>query len=293
MTIHALPPDVLARLRPLRLRNRNAAELHGHGTHASVHRGAGLEFAQYRAYEPGDDPRTVDWKLFARSDRYYVREAERESPLTAWIVLDASASMQQADAARSDLRRWDVAVQLAQCALQLALQGGDGFGLIAANGVERLPVPVGRGPRHRDRCLLALRDLVPRDAWPDAASLRPLWNAVGPRSLVIVISDAFDEGVIEACETFAGSHRDVCLIQVLMADEREFPFRGGHRFEDPETGAHLLGDAASLRTGFLERFAQARAELAARCARAGIARVEHFSDQPPDAAFSRLFGRAP
>ena len=289
--IQALPPDVLARLRPLRLRNRSSADLLGHGSHASVHRGAGLEFAQYRAYEPGDDPRMVDWKLFARSDRYYVREAERESPLTAWIVLDASASMRQADLARPHLRRWDVALQLAQCAMQLALQGGDAFGVVVANDIERLPLPAGRGTRHRDRCLLALAELQPRGGWPRPVALRPLWNAIGARSLVMVLSDAFDAGIVEACETFAAGGRDVCLLQLLMADEREFPYRGGHRFEDPETGEHLLGDAASLRAGFIERFAQARAALRSRCARAGIAHVEHFSDQPPDAPFARLFGR--
>lgn len=289
--LEALPPEVLARLRPLRLRTRRSADLAGHGGHASVHRGAGLEFAQYRSYEPGDDPRMVDWKLLARSDRYYVREAERESPLTAWIVLDASASMRQTGLARPALRRWDVAVQLAQCAMQLAVQGGDAFGLVVANDLQRLPVPAGRGPRHRDRCLLALGEVEPRGTWPDAVALRPLWNMIGARSLVLVLSDAFDEGIVEACETFAAGGRDVCLLQVLMADERDFPYRGGHRFEDPETGAELLGDAASLRDGFLERFAQARAALRARCARSGIAYVEHVSDQPPDAPFARLFGR--
>ena len=289
--LEPLSPGVLARLRPLRLRMRRASDLPGHGGHASSHRGAGLEFAQYRAYEPGDDPRMVDWKLLARSDRYYVREAERESPLTAWIVLDASASMQQADLARPGVRRWDIALQLAQCAMQLAVQGGDAFGLVAANELERLPLPAGRGPRHRDRCLLALHALAPRGTWPQSAALRPLWNAIGTRSLVFVLSDAFDDGIVEACETFAAGGRDVCLIQLLMADERDFPYRGGHRFEDPETGADLLGDAASLRAGFLQRFADARAALHARCVRAGIAHVEHASDQPPDAPFARLFGR--
>ena len=84
-----IPPDLRARLAPLRLRMRRPAAAPGHGTHASRHRGAGLEFAQYRGYEPGDEPRHVDWKLYARSDRFFVREAERESPLTAWLLVDA------------------------------------------------------------------------------------------------------------------------------------------------------------------------------------------------------------
>ena len=77
--------------------------------HASRSRGAGLEFAQYRGYEPGDEPRRIDWKLFARSDRYFVREAERDSPLTLWIVIDASASMALADRARPDFSKLEAA----------------------------------------------------------------------------------------------------------------------------------------------------------------------------------------
>ena len=81
-----IPPDVRARLKGLALSARFATGGHGFGQHASRSRGAGLEFAQYRAYEPGDEPRQVDWKLYARSDRFFVREAERDSPLTAWIL---------------------------------------------------------------------------------------------------------------------------------------------------------------------------------------------------------------
>jgi hypothetical protein len=77
--------------------------------HASRSKGAGLEFAQYRAYEPGDEPRRIDWKLFARSDKFFVREAEEESPIAIWILLDASASMAQADRVRPDWSRFDAA----------------------------------------------------------------------------------------------------------------------------------------------------------------------------------------
>ena len=85
-----IPPQVRARLRELRLGSRKPAPGHGFGQHSSRSRGSGLEFAQYRAYEPGDEPRQIDWKLFARSDRYFVREAESEAALTLWLVVDAS-----------------------------------------------------------------------------------------------------------------------------------------------------------------------------------------------------------
>src|SRR5690606_16502159 len=94
-----IPADVRSRLKDLRLTARRAIGTQGIGLHHSRSRGAGLEFAQYRAYEPGDELRQIDWKLYARSDRFFVREAERESPLTVWIVLDATASMAQRDGA--------------------------------------------------------------------------------------------------------------------------------------------------------------------------------------------------
>ena len=129
-----IPADVRSRLRSLRLWPQRASGSRGIGAHASRSRGAGLEFAQYRAYEPGDEPRQIDWKLYARSDRFFVRESERESPLTVWLLLDTTASMAQADRARSGWTRLHGACALAACVAELALQQGDGFGLIAIGG---------------------------------------------------------------------------------------------------------------------------------------------------------------
>src|SRR6188768_2291727 len=90
--IDALPPDVRARLRGLRLYARRARASGGLGQHLSRSRGAGIEFSQYRPYEQGDEPRRIDWKLYARSDRHYVRESERDSAHTLWLLVDATAS---------------------------------------------------------------------------------------------------------------------------------------------------------------------------------------------------------
>ena len=287
----ALPPEVLARLRSLRLHTRLGAASHGHGLHASQQRGSGLEFSQYRSYEQGDDLRQIDWKLFARSDRYFVREAERESPLALWIVLDATASMAQADQARPQTTRLDIARQIAACAIQLALQGGDRFGLVAINDAQVQPTPSGTGARHRDRCLLAMDAMHSAGGWPDATRLSPAWNMLTPRSLVLLLSDCFDDAVIDMAEKLAAGGRDVCIVQSLMADERDFPYRGGHLFVDPETRSTLLGDADALRSDYLQRFGDARDALQARCARAGIRLATHIADAPPDAPLEALFGK--
>ncbi|MEO5629399.1 MAG: DUF58 domain-containing protein [Thermomonas sp.] len=288
----ALPPEVLARLRPLRLHTRLGAATHGHGLHASQQRGSGLEFSQYRSYEQGDDLRLVDWKLFARSDRYFVREAERESPLSLWLVLDATASMTQVDQARPSTTRLDIAKGIAACAIQLALQGSDRFGLVAVNDAQVQPTASGLGARHRDRCLLALDAIRSAGNWPDAARLSPAWNMLTPRSLVLLLSDCFDDAVVEMAEKLAATGRDVCIVQLLMADERDFPYRGGHLFIDTENAATLLGDADALRADYLQRFAEARDDLKSRCAHVGIRLATQFADAPIDASLQALFGTA-
>ncbi|WP_417474184.1 DUF58 domain-containing protein [Luteimonas mephitis] len=284
-----IPADVRARLGTLRLAMRQPAAVQGYGVHHSRSRGAGLEFAQYRAYEPGDSLRQVDWKLYARSDRFFVREAERDSPLTAWLLLDASASMAQCDAARPGWSRLDAAKALAACTIELALRQGDRFGVIAAGGSGLHALPAGGGARHRDRCVLELQRLSASGAWP-AQRLRPLWEGIHAGTLVIMLSDCFDDAVVALAERLAAARREVVVVQLLTAEERDFPFRGGHRFRDPETGDEVLGDGAAVRDGFIERFTAARAALARRFAASGIRHVEHVLDQPLDAPLRALFG---
>lgn len=259
--------------------------------HASRSRGAGLEFAQYRAYEPGDELRQIDWKLYARSDRFFVRESERESPLTVWLILDATASMQQADQARRDWSRLHAAKALAGCVAELALQQGDAFGLLAINGDGLQLLPAGNGLRQRDRLHLQLHGLQARGQWPDGERLKPLWERIGAHDLVVMIGDGFDDDAIALAERLANAGRDVVHVQLLTVEERDFPFRDGHRFRDPETGQELLSDGVSVRADYLARFMEARRMLDARLQTAGIRHDTAFLDEPIDAPLQRLFGR--
>lgn len=285
-----IPPDVRARLRDLRLVSRRAVGLHGIGLHHSRSRGAGLEFAQYRAYEPGDELRQVDWKLYARSDRFFVREAERESPLAVWLLVDATASMSQEDAARPGWSRLHAAKGLAACVAELALRQGDRFGLIAMHGRGLRLLAPGAGPRQRDRLLLELQSLAAEGSWPGSGQLRPLWERIGAGDLVLMLSDGFDEHAIALAERLAAARREVRAIQILTAEERDFPFDGGFRFRDQETGEELLADGTALREEFLARFTAARRALDARLDACGIRHAEYVLDQALDLPLRRLFG---
>ncbi len=285
-----IPADVRSRLRGLRLVTRRAVGAHGLGLHNSHNRGAGLEFAQYRAYEPGDELRQIDWKLYARSDKFFVREAERESPVAIWILIDASASMAQADASRPDYRRLDAAKSIAACLAEVALQQGDRFGYISLNDTGLGLLPPASGGRQRDRLLLDLLALHPGRIFPEETQLAPVWERIGANDLVVLLSDCFDEAAIALAEKLSAAGRETLVIETLTAAERDFPFDGGYRFRDPETGEELLADGRALRAEFLARFGQARADLHARLDAIGIRHAEHFLDEAVDMPLRRLFG---
>jgi uncharacterized protein (DUF58 family) len=284
-----IPPSLRARLGEFRLAAPRAFGGRGYGQHASRSRGAGLEFAQYRSYEPGDDLRQVDWKLYARSDRFFVREAERDAPLNAWVLMDASASMAQGDGARPHWSRLDAARVFAAAVFELALRQGDRFGLFAAGAGKLHGLPAGSGPRQRDRCQLELRALKAEASWPGEAGLRPIWERVHAGDLVVLLSDGFDEAAISLAEKLALARRELCFVQILTAEERDFPFRGGRRFRDAETGADLLADGEAARGDFLTRFAKAQAALAARLAAVGVRHVAWHLDEALEAPLQRLF----
>lgn len=284
-----IPADVRNRLKGLSLISRRAVGSHGIGMHQSHSRGAGLEFAQYRAYEPGDELRQIDWKLYARSDKFFVREAERESPVAIWILIDASESMGQSDAARADYSRFNAARSMCACIAELALRQGDRFGYIALGDDGLHLLPPATGPRQRDRLLIDLLNLHVATAFPAEDQLGPVWERIGPHDLVLLLSDCFDDNAIALAEKLAAAGRETLVIEMLTVAERDFPFSNGHRFHDPETGEELLGDGPALRAEFLTRFSAARTQLHRRLNVAGVRHVTHFLDEPVDQPLRALF----
>lgn len=283
-----LPASVRAGLRGLSLRPRRGRGVRGLGLHASRQQGEGLEFSQYRGYQPGDEPRRVDWKLYARAEKLFVRQSEREAPLTIWLLLDATASMAQADAGSAPQRRWDVACQLVACITELAIAQGDALGLavVNENGLQLLPATPAL--RQRDALALQLARSTPNGQWPERDVLGPLLARIGREDLLIAISDGFEAQLTGALERLSASGRDTWLAQLLTASERDFPFTAGHRFVDPETGAELPGHGPALRAGFLQRFAAAQSALHGRLHAAGVHVATGHTDEPATAVLRRL-----
>lgn len=273
-----LSPELRARLRSLTLRGRRPPTAGPLGLNASRRRGPGLEFSQHRAYEPGDEPRRIDWKLLARSDRYFVREAESEAALTAWVLLDLSASMQEED--DGDRSKWTRARELAAAVLELACRQNDRFALVLIGDGRVQAGPVGSGPRHRDRCLGRLRAARPAGRWPEEAALESLFGLIARESVVVMVGDGFEPiGERLACR-LAAAGRDLRHLVLSTRIESEFALHGSLRLQDPETGTELALDADSARADFTQRFRMARREQATRMAAAGVLHAEHRLDRP-------------
>ena len=260
-----LDPHTLAATRGLTLAARQLAAGVLPGLHPSRQPGMAREFAQYRAYQPGDEPRHIDWKLYARSDRYFVRESEIETALSVRIVLDATASMQHADTAGpgAGVRKFDAARLLAAALACVAQAQGDLIGLHAVSGgpagVVSVPPGVQRQPF--ERVVRALERIEPAGQWPlDGRALAAALTAggrpsagSGTREIIVVLTDGHEHGdEIRASLAPLRAHRHELMLWHLRGrDEIDFPFAGPVRFEDLETGAVLETDADAAREAFL------------------------------------------
>ncbi len=287
-----IDPRTLARVKDMPLVARSVAEGFLSGIQPSQQRGIGIEFSQYRAYEPGDEPKRVDWKLFARSDRYFVREADRESEIATWIVIDCSHSMAQ----QSESGAWtkfDYAQHLAATLAYLAQRQGDLPGLLLLNNRQQHVVPPAAGEYQWYRILKALHAAKAEGRIPyDASTLTPVRKLQLP-SLVVVISD-FHETRGELLSFMRGvktSRNDVIALQLLCEDETAFPFRGAVDFEDLESGERILVSARAARARYLEALEAYEARLRQAMAQLDVDLEVIDIDRPLDAALHAFLQR--
>ncbi len=234
-------PALLAHAGKLDLVIRHVLAGLGHGIHAGRERGAGVEFSEYRAYAPGDEWRRVDWKLLARADRYYVREAERDSHVAVWLWLDATASMAEPSREVPGLDKLWYARTMLACVAAIAQRQGDAFGLVVCTDGRTEFTPASRGPRQLQRVLAALKAARPSGCLPDAEALRKCLHFARARSAVFVATDALDwpSPLSEALVRLRHMRHDVRLLSLRTRAEINASFKAGAAYRDPEGGAAL------------------------------------------------------
>ncbi len=271
----ALTPDILAKIDRLELAARQVVEGALAGRHRSPRHGFAVEFAQHREYAPGDDIRHVDWKVFARTDRYTIKQYEQETNLVAWLVVDGSESMRVGtvpDAAGYAITKYDAACTLAAALAHLVTRQADTAGLVLyADRVRTLLRPSGQSGQVRD-IIRTLAAAPPSGEARTGPVLRDAAAAFGRRGVVFLFSDLLDDvdDLVGGLRVLKSQKHDVSLFQVLDAAEVDFAFRQPTLFRGLEGLPEVTTDPPAVRDAYLAAFGRHQTELAGACRTLGI-----------------------
>jgi len=252
------------------------------GLHRSPHRGFSVEFAEHRMYQPGDDLRHIDWRVFGRSDRYYIKQFEEETNLRAYLLVDASASMAWTSAQdRLPTKLW-YAKQLAASLALLLLRQGDTVGMIGFDEEIRSRVPPRGSRRHWYELVRTIIDVTASGRTDAGTALRDVAIRLRRRGMVILLSDLLVDPEATRLALHFLRHRghEVLVFHLLDPGERELPGLGDARFVDPESGDELPVSVADLRSEYREAVAQALREWRDALVPQGIGYVVVETDQP-------------
>lgn len=285
-----LDPQVLSRISPMELRARAVVEGFIAGLHKSPFKGFSVEFAEYRQYSPGDDIRMIDWKAYARSDRYYVKEFEDETNLKSYILLDRSASMGYRS---NGISKLEYASYLAAALALFISHQRDGVGLITFDREVTNHFPTSSRRSHIHAMLSTLDALSPGADTDLGKPLHELAEKLPRRGLVILISDLIDDPALtmDALQHFRFKGHDIIVFHIVDPDESEFPFTDTARFQDPETGEQLVAVPTVIRDEYLAEFGRFVDANRVGCARLQVDYELLNTGKPLDFALFKYLAR--
>jgi uncharacterized protein (DUF58 family) len=283
-----LDPALLARIADLPLVARTVVDGFLHGIHRSARKGLSLDFAQHRAYQPGDDLRRIDWKAYARTDRFYVKEYDADTNAGVIFALDVSGSM---DFAGAGVNKFAYARMLVASLAWLAQRNGDRVGLATfADAIVEMVPP---STRHLQLLLHALGRAEPRGEGRIAPAIVRVADVASRPGIVVIVSDCYDEpgGIGRAVDTLRARGHDVIVFHLVDPAEEEFPFDGPLVFEDGESGARIPLRPEETRARYLALFGAHRDALVERLRAAGADYLPLRTDEPLDAALHGYLDR--
>jgi uncharacterized protein (DUF58 family) len=278
-----IDPATLMSIKNLELRARVVVEGFWHGLHRSPYHGFSVEFTEYRQYSPGDDPRYLDWRLYARSDRYYIKKFEDETNLRCHLMVDQSRSMSYGSLAYTKAQY--AATLAATLAYFLSLQG-DAVGLLTFDERIRDFLPARHRPGHLRHLMIRLEQPAAGNATDLTAPLHRIVRTVKKRSLLVLISDLLGPvGTLEKDLTaLAACGHEVVLFHLLDPAELTLAFEKAVMFRDIETGRQLFIDPVTARKGYVQRLKAHNANVQSACRRLGIGYRRLTTDRPLELA---------
>ncbi|RFM30633.1 DUF58 domain-containing protein [Deminuibacter soli] len=252
------------------------------GINKSNVKGAGLEFSQYRSYQPGDDLRWLDWRMYARSDRYYIRESEIETSIAVRLVIDASASMKHRD---GQFTKIEYARYVAACLGCLAHNQGDAVGLYVLQQQQVQALQPRKDPQHMARFYYQLEQIAPAGSFAAATQYKQLLTGETTRELLIVITDLYDRDgeIAQLLKTCSALRHEIIVLHLMGRNELEMDYSGYTALEDLETG-EIVGISNRDAAGYRERMQQYLAAVRTQQLDQGIAYYLMPMNEPVDKA---------
>ena len=274
-----LEPALVERLNHLQLSARSVVEGSITGQHRSPVKGASVEFRQHRFYTPGDEPRRLDWRVLARTDRPYIKEYDEETNLRCVLMLDCSGSM--AYAGRSG-QKFEYAAKLVASLSYLMLGQTESAGLaLCAHDLEQWLAPKA-GTAQLSRIIDLLERAVPRGQGGLSDAMQKVADRLGRRSLVVLVTDGFSPVSVlrKGLARLRHDRHETIILQVLDRDELEFPFRTWSRFRGMEGERPQLLEPALMRKVYLENFSRHSQALRETCRALGVEFYSFVTDKP-------------
>ncbi|MCD0459017.1 DUF58 domain-containing protein [Roseiconus lacunae] len=268
----------------LQMLAREVVEGYCTGRHRSPHKGFSVEFKEHRQYVQGDELKNIDWKVYGKSDRLYIRQYEEETNLRCTILVDQSGSMEYGGKRSVDgLTKREYVVRLSAAIAYFLLGQQDPVGLITFDHDVRQQVPLRSRPSHLRAILTGLLANHDRRETDLGAVFRKVISKIGRRSLVVVLSDSMGdlESLSRSLAQLRASRHEVIFFQILDPDERDFPFSGRIQFKDLEQVApEQTVDAGVLAEAYREKLAEHNALLKEACRRSRVDLVQVTTDEP-------------
>ncbi len=244
-----LDPKILMAIKDLSLAAKTTVDGFMNGINKSAVKGAGLEFSQYRSYQPGDDLRSLDWKMFARSDRYYIRESEIETNISIRFIVDASASMNHSD---GDFKKIDYARYLVASLAYLANLQGDATGLYVFKDSGIFSMTPKQDYQHLARFFYQLENINPQGKFTKPVHYKELYGGTQKKELIVFVTDFYEENeeIFKLLDTLNTLKHEVVVFQIMASNEIELNFKGYTSFEDLETGKTIQIDQKVARNNY-------------------------------------------
>jgi uncharacterized protein (DUF58 family) len=283
-----LEPHALQRISKMELLARQVMDGYVQGMHKSPHVGFALDFAQHRPYVAGDDIRRIDWRVYAKADRYYIKQYEVTTNLRCHIVLDASGSMRYQGAGDA-LSKFRYAQFVAAALSYIVLHQQDAAGLVTFDNKVRSFIPSKSIPSQLMRILRTIDATTAEQESGIAPILHEVAERIDRRGMVVLISDLFEDAgkLIEAMHHLRHKRHEVILLQVMANDELDFPFRKWSLFENLERGAEKIRlDPALMRSNYLEALARHQQALKDGLAKLHVSHLLLNTSRPFDEVLS-------